>query len=59
MHDGTKCEQLTLFRKRLAWQELPGETRDRTIDLVTSLCIEIVTEQPPVTQEQDNEPAGD
>ena len=59
MHDGTKCKQSILFRKRLAWQELPRETRDRTIDLVTSLCIEIVTEQPPATQEQDNEPAED
>jgi len=46
MRDGTKCEQLILFRKQLAWHELPGETRDRTIDLVATLCVEIVTELP-------------
>ncbi len=59
MRDGTKCEQLILFRKQLAWQELPGETRDRTVDLVTTLCVEIVTELPPTIQEQDDESAED
>ena len=59
MRDGTKCEQLILFRKQLAWQELPGETRDRTVDLVTTLCVEIVTELTSTIQEQDDESAED
>jgi len=53
MNDGTNCEQLMLFRKRLAWQELPRGIRDSTIDLVTTLCVEIAMEL--VIQEQDNE----
>ena len=53
INDGTNCEQLMLFRKRLAWQELPRGIRDSTIDLVTTLCVEIAMEL--VIQEQDNE----
>ncbi len=55
MHDGKNGEQLTLFRKRLAWQELPREIRDQTIDLIITLCVEIVMELSPVIQEQDDE----
>lgn len=59
MRDGTKHEQLTLFRKQLAWQELPRETRDRIINLVTILCVELVTEIPLAIQEQDDESVED
>ena len=57
MRDGTNGEQLILFRNRVAWQELPREIRDQTIDLITTLCVAIVMEAPPLIQEQDDESA--
>ncbi len=57
MRDGTNDEQLILFRSRLAWQELPKGIRDQTIDLITTLCVAIVMEAPPLLQEQDDESA--
>jgi hypothetical protein len=59
MHDGSNCQQLILFPKQLAWHELPKNIRDRTIDLVTTLCVEIVTESPSGIQEHDDERAED
>jgi len=59
MHDGPYYEQLTLFPKQLAWHELPKHIRARTVDLVTILCVEIVTASSSTTQEQDDEPTED
>lgn len=59
MHDRLYYEQLSLFPKQLAWHEVPKHIRARTVDLITTLCVEIVTASPSPTQEHDDEPTED
>ena len=55
MNEGTTREQLILFGKQLAWQELPREVREKTIDLIARLCLEIVMQSLPEIQEDKHE----
>jgi hypothetical protein len=48
-------EQLTLFDRRLTWDEMPSSTRKSTIDLFATMCVELVTNQQQETQELRNE----
>lgn len=59
MNDTATREQLILFSKQTAWQELPKEVREKTIDLVASLCLEIVMQAPPPIQEDNRELSQD
>lgn len=37
-----KDRQWYLFDRRLAWHELPEETRERVVQLFATMCVEII-----------------
>jgi len=44
--------QLHLFQTELRWEEFPAEICRRAISLLANLCIEIVDETQPTTEEK-------
>lgn len=60
MHDATIREhQRKLFRKGLAWQELPQDVREEAVSVFATLCVELISESPSAIQEQDHESSSD
>lgn len=51
----TSDVQTYLFSTHLAWQEFPGEVRQQVSELLAVMCIEIIEDLPPLSQETPNE----
>ena len=43
--------QLTLFSHGWTWQELPRDVRREVVNVLATLCVEILLETPPTNQE--------
>ncbi len=57
---GFRERQLTLFGKGWTWQELPRDVRRDVINVLATLCVELVLENPTHEhQESDHESSRD
>ena len=59
MSDATSEKQLTLFPKQLTWQELPKDVREKAIEFIAALYVQVVAETSTPLQEQRHERTED
>jgi hypothetical protein len=47
---------LPLFETRLVWEEFSVEVRQRSVELLAELCVDVVSQEHPVEKESADEP---
>jgi len=50
------ASELSLFERRLTWDEFPLDVRQCSVELLTELCVEVVSQDHPVEKESTDEP---
>jgi hypothetical protein len=48
-------EKLPLLQPWLNWAQLPESVRERALDVLTTLCLEIVSQQPVALEPNDHD----